>query len=451
MGMELTTEVVIVGAGFSGLAAATALTDAGLDVVVLEARDRVGGRAWSVDMDGTTVDLGGQWIGASHERLLRLGRRYGAATFAQHHGGWDLIRVPHRSVRFRQVPLGLGPVTIVALGSAMLTLDRMARGVPADAPWSAERAAEWDAQTLETWLRTHVRTAEARSICRSVLTGIFAAEPDTVSLLHALAYIHAGEGLRSLTGTAGAAQDACFAEGMQSVAVAMAASMPASVHLGEAVHRIDHDGDGVTVRTDGLAVRARRAIVALPPTLAGRICFEPHLPAARDQLTQRIPQGSAIKCIAVYHEPFWRHAGASGLALDFEGPVSMVIDGTPAGATQGVLIGFLEGRQAQRASALEPATRRREVLDCFVRHFGAAAGSPTAYRDQDWSEEPYTRGCYAGVLPPGAWTHLGRALRAPVGAIHWAGTETATAWMGYVEGAVEAGQRAAGEVLAAIG
>lgn len=447
---ELRAETVVVGAGFSGLAAATTLTDAGLDVAVLEARDRVGGRTWSVDLDGTTVDLGGQWIGASHERLLGLGERYGATTFRQHHHGWDLIRVPRRSVQFRQVPIGLGPITIAALGAGMFTLDRMARTVPVEAPWTAEHASEWDAQTLETWLGRHVRSAQARSICRAVLTGIFAAEPGTVSLLHALAYIHAGEGLRALTGTVGAAQDACFVHGMQSVAESMAESLPSPVHLGHAVRRLRHGPDGVTVESDTLSVRADRAIVAVPPTLAGRIEFDPCLPASRDQLTQRTPQGSAIKCIALYDRPFWRDAGASGLALDVEGPVSMVIDGTSDGAERGVLVGFLEGRQAQRASGLDPVTRRDEVLDCFARHFGPDARAPSAYRDQDWSEEPFTRGCYAGVLPPGAWTGMGAALRTPIGPIHWAGTETATAWMGYVEGAVEAGQRAAGEVLAAL-
>ncbi|HET7690049.1 MAG TPA: FAD-dependent oxidoreductase, partial [Nocardioidaceae bacterium] len=189
---------------------------------------------------------------------------------------------------------------------------------------------------------------------------------------------------------------------------------------------------------------------AVPPTLAGRIDYEPPLPAARDQLTQRVPQGSSIKCLAVYETPFWRTDGLSGLVLDCDGPVSMVIDASPEAAGPGILVGFYEGRNARAASGLSSAERREQVLACFSRHVGDRALAPREYLDQDWSQEPFTRGCYAGVMPPGAWTGYGHALREPVGPIHWAGTETALSAMGYVEGALESGERAAAEVLAAM-
>jgi monoamine oxidase len=449
-GERLSTGCVVVGAGLSGLAAATTLHEAGVDVTVLEARDRVGGRACSVRLDdGTVLDLGGQWIGASHHRLARLGRLHAARTFRQHEEGDTLIRVRGRTIRFRgKVPFGLGPANLVTLGAAVLKLDRMARRVPVGEPWAAAKARRWDTQTLETWIDRQVLTPSARAVCRAALTGIFAADPADVSLLHALTYIRAGEGLEELTGTVGAAQDSCFSGGVQTLAESVAGRLDRDPMLGQAVRRIRQDGRGVAVETDELVVEGERVIVAIPPTLAGRIDYSPPLPGSRDQLTQRVPQGSAIKCFGVYDTPFWRTAGRSGMILDTEGPVSMVIDGSPEGGRRGVLIGFLEGAHARRAARAAPDARRAEVLGCFARHLGPPALSPRHYQDRDWSAETFTRGCYAGTFPPGAWTSYGPALREPIGRIHWAGTETATEWMGYFEGALEAGERAAREALA---
>ena len=450
MGDTLATGCVVVGAGFSGLAAATTLHEAGHDTLLIEARDRVGGRAASVRLDDDIVlDLGGQWIGATHRRLQRLGETHGAKTFPQRTRGDTILRVSGRSVRSRgKVPFGVGPATLATMAPAILRLDRMARRVPVNEPWSAAKAKELDAQTLETWLGRQVLTPATRSVCRTVLSGIFAADPADVSLLHALTYIRAGEGLDQLTGTAGAAQDACFRDGTQALAESVAHDLGTRVLMGQPVRRIRHDAQGVAVETDELVVTAARVIVAIPPTLAGRIDYSPPLPGPRDQLTQRMPQGSAIKCHALYDRPFWHDAGFSGLVLDCDGPVSMVIDGSPDDDGRGVLIGFLEGSHARRGTRMPGDERRAAVLACFARHFGDAALSPREYRDQDWAEEPFTRGCYAGVMPPGAWTSYGEALRQPMGRIHWAGTETAVEWIGYFEGALEAGERAAREVLA---
>jgi monoamine oxidase len=451
MSERLVAEVVVIGAGLSGLAAAAKLEAAGVDTLVVEARERVGGRACSVRLDdGTVLDLGGQWIGATHHRLAGLGRAHGVPTFRQHDEGHTLIRAGGKTTKvLGKVPFRLGPASLVGLGVALLRLDRMARSVPVLEPWAAKKADRWDSQTLGGWINGQAMTARARAVLSSTLTGIFAAEPAEISLLHALTYIRAGEGIEELTGTVGGAQDSCFRDGVQTVADRAAAALAREPMLERPVRRICQEADGVTVEADELVVEAERVIVALPPALAGRIDYSPALPAARDQLTQRVPQGSAIKCFGVYETPFWRGAGPSGLVLDTEGPVSMVMDGSPDPDGRGILIGFLEGRHARRGSRMEPEARRAEVLRCFVRHFGRAAADPLHYLDQDWSAEPFTRGCYAGVMPPGAWTGFGEALRAPVGRIHWAGTETATEWIGYFEGALEAGERAAGEVIAA--
>jgi monoamine oxidase len=186
--------------------------------------------------------------------------------------------------------------------------------------------------------------------------------------------------------------------------------------------------------------------VAIAPTLAGRIDYAPALPALRDQLTQRVPQGSVIKVEAVYPEPFWRAQGLSGSSYSDGSPIQFTYDNSPPGGRPGVLLGFVAGSEARRLGTLSPAARRRAVLTSFVGLFGPAATHPRSLIEHDWSAEEYTRGCYAGFLPPGVWSDYGSALRAPVGHIHWAGTETAEVFTGYMDGAVRSGERAAVEV-----
>lgn len=190
--------------------------------------------------------------------------------------------------------------------------------------------------------------------------------------------------------------------------------------------------------------------MALPPTLAGRIAYDPPLPGLRDQLTQRVPQGTVVKCMAVYERPFWREQGLNGQAISDAGPVRVVFDNSPPGGGLGILLGFLEGRAARNWGQASEAARRAAVIGTFARIFGPAAARPEGYVERRWAEEEFTRGCYGAHLPPGGWTSYGRALRTPVGPIHWAGTETATEWSGYMDGAVQSGERAAAEALAAL-
>ena len=205
------------------------------------------------------------------------------------------------------------------------------------------------------------------------------------------------------------------------------------------------------VVSDRVSVRARRVIVAMPPVLAGRIDYEPPMPAVRDGLTQWMAQGSVVKCMAVYDRPFWRERGLSGQATSADGPISVTYDNSPPDGSPGVLLGFFEAGAARRATELPQDERRRLVLDCMRRFFGPEASDPVHYVDKAWAADPWSRGCYGGFMPTGAWTATGSALRPPVGPIHWAGAETATVWNGYMDGAVSSGQRAAAEVLEAIG
>ncbi|MGW4715839.1 flavin monoamine oxidase family protein [Nocardia sp. NPDC004260] len=239
-----------------------------------------------------------------------------------------------------------------------------------------------------------------------------------------------------------------FVDGADGPALAIAAELGDAVRLGAPVTRIRRQADGVVVSADSGDVHAEHVIVAVPPTLAGRITYDPPLPAARDQLTQRMPMGSVLKAFAVYERPFWRDDLLTGQSLNLHDPVPVTFDATRPGGP-GVLGALVPGRAAQRLAALPPAERRAMIIGSLVRAFGHAAREPIEWHEKVWADDPYTRGGYGAFFPPGVLTTAGSALRVPVGAIHWAGSETATEWSGYIEGAIRSGERAAAEVLAA--
>ncbi|MFN8041430.1 MAG: flavin monoamine oxidase family protein [Acidimicrobiales bacterium] len=443
------TEVVVVGAGLAGLAAARDLVAAGHEVVVLEARDRVGGRILNQHLDdGTPLEVGGQWIGPTQDRLAAWADELGVEQYPTHDEGENLLVYRGEPSRYTGTIPKLPAPVLASIGQAQLRLDRMARTVPLDEPWLAKRAVDWDGQTVESWLRRNVPTRGAREMLRLGVTSVFAAEAADLSLLHFLAYSHAGGLLDRLLGVRDGAQERRFVGGSQQIAIRAAAALGDRVHLDQPVRRIDQDDDGVTVHADGASVRARFVVVTVPPALASRIDYRPLLPVARDQLTQKMPMGSVIKVMCTYDEPFWRADGLSGQATSDEGPIQIAFDNTPPAGTPGVLLGFFEGAEARRWSRTSPEDRRRVTIACFERFFGPKAGHPIDYLERDWSAEEWSRGCYGAHLAPGTLTAFGPSLRQPVGRIHWAGTEAATVWTGYMDGAVRSGEDVAATLVA---
>jgi monoamine oxidase len=469
---QLEADVAIVGAGLAGLVAARQLVAAGRRPLVVEARDRVGGRLLNEEIgDGKVVEVGGQWIGPTQERLAALAADLGVGTFPTHDEGRHLIEIEGKVASFSgaltdarpglvmELSRAISPLALADFEQARGRLDRMAREVPLEEPWMAPRAAAWDSQTFATWVGRNTRSEGARRLFELATEAVWAAEPGDVSLLHVLFYTHSGGGFNTLVGTGGGAQQDRFHGGSQRLALLMAEELgDERLRLGAPVRRIEHGEDGVVVvhadgpggEPGGLTVRAGRAIVAIPPTLAGRVAYDPPLAARRDQLTQRMPQGTVIKTMAIYERPFWREQGLSGQATSDTGPARVVFDNSPPDGSPGVLLGFLEGRLARQWGARDPAERRQAILAGHARLFGERAARPQRFIERVWAEEEWTRGCYGCLMTPGGWTEYGRALRAPIGPIHWAGAETATVWNGYMDGAVQSGERAAGEALTAL-
>jgi monoamine oxidase len=395
--------------------------------------------------------MGATFVGPTQHNILGLIGELGIPTFPVFSQGKLLWYESGKVTPYTGTIPPTNPVAIAELAVKLPQIDQMAKSVPVDAPYNAAKAATWDAMTVQTWADQNLISPQAKSVFALAVEAVLSVEPRDVSMLYLLWYAATAGSIDVLVGNAGTGggQDFRVSGGTQRIAIAIARQLGLGkrVLLSHPVRSIVQGPGGATVHTDAGTVHAKQVIVAIPPHLAGRIDYQPGLPGLRDQLTQRMPIGSLIKTIAVYDKPFWRGQGLNGQVTSDQGPVKAMFDASPASGTPGVLLGFIDGDDARALSDQPVAQRRQAALKSYVRYFGSQAANPRHYLDLPWERERWTRGCPVGVTPPGVITEYWPALRAPVGRIHWAGTETATVWAGYMDGAVQSGKRAAQEVL----
>jgi monoamine oxidase len=447
----LDADFIIVGAGVAGLTSAYELQKQGASTLVLEARQRVGGRTWSGDLDGAEVDWGGEWIGVGQPRIYQLIKELGLRTFPTYDTGKKVLEIRNKVSSYSGTIPRMAPWKLIQIQVAIWQIDAWSNRLDLTNPWSHPEAERWDATTLDAVRRSFMWSADARATMDAAMRTIFGAESGDLSMLHMLAYVHSAGSITNLIATESGFQHDRIAGGAQAVSLALVKSIGEQrVLLGQPVVAIAQDAEGVTVRAlSGGTYRARRVIIAVPVPLGSQITFSPALPALRQQLMQRSCLGAAVKCFVRYDRAFWRERGFSGEAACGDGPISVTYDQCSEDGQAACLLAFVGGKFARTWHRRNPDERKQVILERLAKYYGKEARKPLAYAEQDWCGEPWSSGGPVVLFPTGTLSIHGPALREPVDRIHWSGTETARQCMGFIEGAVESGQRAAGEVLAA--
>lgn len=449
-------DVVVVGGGISGLVAARRLARRGADVVLVEARRRVGGRVLNHELrtGGETIEAGGAFVGPTQDHILALARELKVPTFLEHNTG-SSVYVSSTTGRTEYSGTVPPDPTILADAAVLLTLiDRYAAEIDVDAPWTHPSAAEWDAMSLGEFIRRRAINAQGiGNLIESWTQPGFGADPDELSFLFVLWYVACSGNERTVgtfsrnSDTANGAQERRFVGGSQLVPIRLAKQLGDIVALDAAVQRITHRDHRVHVRTTRGTVVAKRVVVAAPPPLVLDIDWFPRLPARRLQLLRHLDMGQLMKCDAVYRTPFWRRDGLNGFGINDAGAARAVFDNSPKDGTPGVLLAFVGGSTWRTYGPMTKAQRRKHVLEGFAAMFGEQALHPVEYTEQDWTKERWTRGGPTAFHAPGTMVQFAPAIRRPFGRVHWAGTETSSYWSGYMDGAVRSGKRAATEVL----
>ncbi|MFC9993692.1 flavin monoamine oxidase family protein [Nocardia sp. NPDC127526] len=446
----ITRDVVVVGAGPSGLTAAVELRKSGLSVAVLEARDRVGGRTWTGNIDGAMIEIGGQWLSPHHTAALELVEELGLETFSRYREGESVyLAADGTRQQFTGDVFPAAPETAAEIDRLITLLDELAAEVGAEQPWAHPLAAELDSIPFSLWLERQSENEYARETVAFFVSGAMLTKPaHTFSTLQAL-QMAAAQGSYTALATDSFMLDKRVVGGMQQVSQRLAAVIGADLHLNSPVRRVEWSADGVTVFADGgLEVRADRMILAVPPNLYSCISFDPPLPRRRHQMYQHMSFGFVVKVHAVYPTPFWREKGLSGTGFSDTDMVSEVYDNTNHGVDNGALVGFIAHEQADAFFAMDAAQRKQAALDCLVRYLGPEAGNPDVYYESDWGAEEWTRGAYGVSFDLGGLTRYGRDHRDPIGPMHFACSDLAGHGFQHVDGAVRMGRRAAAAIVA---
>lgn len=438
-------DVAIVGAGLAGLTAARDLRLAGCEsFVVLEARDRVGGRTLNHDLGGGHIsEAGGQWIGPGQTAVADLARELDVGTFPTYYKGKTVVLG------------GNGRLAIDLKGtfgtdeSIGAKLGELSRDVPSGAPWTSPNARDLDKLSAGDWLARQDVKPEDRGGWNASMLLSGGAMPAKMGLLHFLSMVNSANcDYEQLDSIKHSAQETRFIGGSQILSVKMAQQLGGKLRLSCPVRKISNwDGDIVTLQTDKGDVRARRVVMAIHPALCNQLKFDPPLPEKRAALQRAWPAHSpARKTAMVYSRPFWRDKGLNGHIFQVGGPVIWAWDNSPPQGEIGVVNAFI----LNAALPSDPRAAKQTLAEIYARAWGREALTPVSYHDHDWGRaDPWTLTCVSAI-PPGFWTTHGEALHPPCGKLIWSGTETADIWAGYMDGAVRSGHQAALRALNAL-
>ena len=445
---EITRDVVVIGAGAAGLTAANALRNAGLSVAVLEARERVGGRLWTDEIEGAMLEIGGQWVSPDQDALIDTVAELGLETYSRYREG-DSVYVGPDGVahRFTGEMFPVSPETERVIAEITERLDAMVAEIDPLYPWEHPKATEWDHISWDAWLRAQTDDDEAvRNLAFATGSAMLTKPTHSFSLLQSL-LMAASAGSYSHLVDADFILDKRVVGGLQQVPILLAERLGEDVFLNEPVRTLEWGDSGVTAIGETTTVRARFAILALAPNLYSRISYVPAMPRLQHQMHQHISMGFVIKVHAVYETPFWRDKGLSGTAFSPYEIVHEAYDNTNHGDSRGTLVGFVSDQTGDDMFRLSAEERRERILESLSHYYGSEAKNPVVYYESDWGSEEWTRGAYAASFDLGGLTRYGADMRTPVGPIHFACSDLAGAGYQHVDGAIRMGRAAAARII----
>eukprot|EP01125_Pyxidicula_operculata_P019873 TRINITY_DN722_c0_g1_i1.p1 TRINITY_DN722_c0_g1~~TRINITY_DN722_c0_g1_i1.p1 ORF type:complete len:514 (+),score=76.86 TRINITY_DN722_c0_g1_i1:799-2340(+) len=473
----LVYDAIIIGCGASGVSAANYLKQYNKSVLVLEARNRCGGRTYTETVkldrptkDGKTsvsLDFGGMWLGHRQDNLAKVASELGIKYYPTFVEGININYLHgERSEYTGLIPSGIGILGLLETDYWLKQFTVMAQEMDVNKPWNWSKAKEFDSETLESYIQKHGWTSGAKTLLEIAVRMIYGVEPNEISALYFLYYIRSAGSFEELCSADNGAQQWLFEGGAQQISEKLANKLGPDVVLkSHPVSKIEYNveesnncGGNVVVHSNGKIFRSKKAILAMSPKMCQHIQYSPPLPGTRNQFHQRMPMGSTIKVHVVYERFWWREKGYSGQIVSDIGPIAFTADeGYPteykkqddsAPDMLPTIVGFIIGKYATEWGSISVEDRKKAVIDQLASMFqDEEARNFLAYAEYDWRADEYSGGCYVGVMAPGALTRYGSIMREPVGPLHWAGTELATSWAGYIDGAIQSGERAASEVV----